>query len=201
MYRVLFRLVLARLDTESAHRLGYLVVRLLPLAAFALRPLTRPARGLAVRALGLDFPSPFGVAAGFDKEARAIHGLGPVDLRLPPLTDGQRRLDDRKRGAPIGQDGDQMPVAFCTARNGEVERPDLGDPCVGTKKAGLIAPVAPDGDPQPELPGRQQHAEHRTTLAEGAHDLGSAYGVGHIDEDAQPVGAADMQGQCPRQRR
>jgi dihydroorotate dehydrogenase len=76
MYRVLFRLVLARLDAEFAHRLGYLVVRLLPLAAFVLRPLTRPAPGLAVRALGLEFPSPFGVAAGFDKEARAIRGLG-----------------------------------------------------------------------------------------------------------------------------
>jgi dihydroorotate dehydrogenase len=76
MYRVLFRLVLARLDAETAHRLGYLVVRILPLLAFALRPLTRPDPSLAVRALGLEFASPFGVAAGFDKEARAIRGLG-----------------------------------------------------------------------------------------------------------------------------
>jgi dihydroorotate dehydrogenase len=76
MYRVLFRLVLAHLDAESAHRLGYLVIRLLPVLAFVLRPATRPAPSLAVRTLGLEFPSPFGVAAGFDKEARAIRGLG-----------------------------------------------------------------------------------------------------------------------------
>ena len=76
MYRVLFRLVLAHLDAEAAHRLGYLVVRMLPLLAFALRPLTRPDPSLAVRALGREFASPFGVAAGFDKEARAIRGLG-----------------------------------------------------------------------------------------------------------------------------
>ena len=76
MYRVLFRLVLAHLDAEDAHRLGYLVIRLLPALALVLRPLTRPAPGLAVRTLGLEFASPFGVAAGFDKEARAIRGLG-----------------------------------------------------------------------------------------------------------------------------
>lgn len=76
MYRLLFRLVLAHLDAENAHRLGYLVIRMLPALSFVLRPLTRPAPGLAVRALGLEFASPFGVAAGFDKEARAIRGLG-----------------------------------------------------------------------------------------------------------------------------
>ena len=29
-----------------------------------------------VRTLGIEFPSPFGVAAGFDKDARGIRGLG-----------------------------------------------------------------------------------------------------------------------------
>ncbi|MGN6326395.1 quinone-dependent dihydroorotate dehydrogenase [Pseudolysinimonas sp.] len=76
MYRVLFRLVLAHLDAEDAHRLGYLVIRILPILAPVLRAMTRPAPSLAVRALGLEFASPFGVAAGFDKEARAIRGLG-----------------------------------------------------------------------------------------------------------------------------
>jgi dihydroorotate dehydrogenase len=76
MYRLLFRLVLAHLDAETAHRLGYLVIRALPLLAPLLRPLTRPDASLRVHALGLEFASPFGVAAGFDKEARAIRGLG-----------------------------------------------------------------------------------------------------------------------------
>lgn len=76
MYRVLFRLVLAHLDAETAHRLGYLVIRVLPLIAPLLRRRGRADPSLRVHAMGLEFPSPFGVAAGFDKEARAIRGLG-----------------------------------------------------------------------------------------------------------------------------
>src|SRR5690606_9237611 len=49
-------------------------------------PLTRglvarfcaPDPSLRVRALGIDFPSPFGVAAGFDKNAEAVIGLGDL---------------------------------------------------------------------------------------------------------------------------
>ena len=39
------------------------------------RRLTRPDPSLAVEALGLTFPSPFGVAAGFDKNAVGVKGL------------------------------------------------------------------------------------------------------------------------------
>jgi dihydroorotate dehydrogenase len=73
MYRLLFRLVLSRFDAETAHHLAFLVIRLLP--GFV-RPLFRPDPALAVDALGVRFPSPFGVAAGFDKNARGIRGLG-----------------------------------------------------------------------------------------------------------------------------
>ncbi|MDF1480184.1 quinone-dependent dihydroorotate dehydrogenase [Leifsonia sp. H3M29-4] len=73
MYPLIFRLVLARLDAERAHRLGYAVIRVLP---GILRPFTRPDAALRVTALGRTFDSPFGVAAGFDKEGAAIRGLG-----------------------------------------------------------------------------------------------------------------------------
>jgi dihydroorotate dehydrogenase len=73
MYSLLFRLVLSRMDPERAHHLAFAVIRLLP--GF-LRGLSRPHRSLAVEALGLTFSSPFGVAAGFDKEAAGIRGLG-----------------------------------------------------------------------------------------------------------------------------
>lgn len=73
MYPLIFRLVLSHLDAERAHRLGYAVIRALP--GF-LRPFTRPDAALRVTALGLQFDSPFGVAAGFDKEGAAIRGLG-----------------------------------------------------------------------------------------------------------------------------
>jgi dihydroorotate dehydrogenase, subfamily 2 len=73
MYALLFRLVLSRMDPEAAHHLAFRVIRLLP--GF-LRGLSRPQPSLAVEALGLRFPSPFGLAAGFDKEAAGIRGLG-----------------------------------------------------------------------------------------------------------------------------
>jgi dihydroorotate dehydrogenase len=73
MYALLFRLVLRRMDPERAHHLAFRVIRLMP--GF-LRGLSRPHPSLAVEALGLRFPSPFGLAAGFDKEAAGIRGLG-----------------------------------------------------------------------------------------------------------------------------
>ncbi|HEY4152765.1 MAG TPA: quinone-dependent dihydroorotate dehydrogenase [Pseudolysinimonas sp.] len=77
MYRIFFRLVLSRLDPEFAHRVAFLVIRMLP--ALGIGALVRRATGpdprLAVETLGLTFPSPFGVAAGFDKDARGIRGL------------------------------------------------------------------------------------------------------------------------------
>ena len=73
MYPLIFRLVLSRLDAERAHGLGYAVIRLLP--GF-LRVFSRPDASLRVTALGREFDSPFGVAAGFDKEGAAIRGLG-----------------------------------------------------------------------------------------------------------------------------
>lgn len=80
MYRALFTLVLSRLDPERAHHLAMIVIR--GIAATGLgrivRRFTRPDDALAVQTLGLRFPSPFGVAAGFDKDGTAIRGLGQL---------------------------------------------------------------------------------------------------------------------------
>ena len=77
MYPLLFRTVLARMDPETAHHAAVMVIRLLgvPPFAWAARGLTRPAPELRTTALGLSFESPFGVAAGFDKDVRAARGL------------------------------------------------------------------------------------------------------------------------------
>ncbi|GAA1057506.1 dihydroorotate dehydrogenase (quinone) [Agromyces luteolus] len=78
MYRLLFSLGFSRMDPERAHHLAFRVIRALP--AFGIGRLVERATGpspeLAVEALGLRFPSPFGVAAGFDKDALAVVGLG-----------------------------------------------------------------------------------------------------------------------------
>ena len=78
MYRLLFSLVFSRMDPERAHHLAFRVIRALPALGLGrlVERSTAPGPELAVDALGLRFASPFGVAAGFDKDALAVVGLG-----------------------------------------------------------------------------------------------------------------------------
>jgi dihydroorotate dehydrogenase len=77
MYPLFFRTVLARMDPETAHHAAMAVIRVLgvPPFSWAARAFTHPAPELRTRALGRDFDSPFGVAAGFDKDVRGAAGL------------------------------------------------------------------------------------------------------------------------------
>lgn len=77
MYEFFFRTVLRRMDPERAHHLAVFVIRAIPALGLTslVRRFTRPDPTLAVDALGLRFESPFGMAAGFDKDARSIRGL------------------------------------------------------------------------------------------------------------------------------
>jgi dihydroorotate dehydrogenase len=77
VYELLFRTVLRRLDPERAHHLAVAVIRAIPALGLTglVRAVTRPDPALAVETLGLRFESPFGMAAGFDKDARSIRGL------------------------------------------------------------------------------------------------------------------------------
>src|SRR6266540_2740624 len=68
------RWLLFRLDPERAHRLAHrLLRRVTPAEARRRRPVPPPA--LAVKVLGLDFDSPVGLAAGFDKGDVSVAGL------------------------------------------------------------------------------------------------------------------------------
>lgn len=76
---MLFNLVFRRMDPEKAHHLAFFWIRLAAavpglrtLVAAVLAP-KDPA--LRTRALGLELPGPFGLAAGFDKNAVGIDGL------------------------------------------------------------------------------------------------------------------------------
>ncbi len=71
-YARLVRPVLFRLDPERAHELA---ISALGLASPALGRLRRPPEGggrLTQQLMGLRFPNPIGLAAGFDKRARAV---------------------------------------------------------------------------------------------------------------------------------
>ncbi len=76
-YERLFSTVLTRTDAEQVHRLS---VRGLRAAAPALAPHGRRVRAAAgtVEALGLRFAGPLGLAAGFDKNARAVDALAAL---------------------------------------------------------------------------------------------------------------------------
>ncbi len=80
MYPLLFRAVLSRFDPEFAHHAGMAVIRALgiPPLSWATRALTKPDPSLQVDALGLSFSSPFGIAAGFDKNAIGVRGLAAL---------------------------------------------------------------------------------------------------------------------------
>ncbi len=61
------RPLLFRLDPERAHEWAILALRTIPLPDFGLED-----PRLAVRTIGLDFPNPLGLAAGFDKNAKIV---------------------------------------------------------------------------------------------------------------------------------
>ncbi|MDX6731186.1 MAG: dihydroorotate dehydrogenase [Baekduia sp.] len=71
--------MLRRVDAETAHGWGAAALRVglgAPLVRRAVRRLLAPPEpALRVRALGLDLPSPLGLAAGFDKDAGHVDAL------------------------------------------------------------------------------------------------------------------------------
>jgi dihydroorotate dehydrogenase len=104
MYRFLYRVALRRVPAEAAHRAASGLIRVFGLApglAWAFRRWLGPRDPvLRVRALGLEFPGPLGLAAGFDKDARTVRGLaalgfgfvevGTVTARAQPGNDRPR---------------------------------------------------------------------------------------------------------------
>lgn len=77
-YPLLFKTVLRRMDPETAHHLAFRVIQAVPFTGGIVRRFCAPDPSLRVDALGISFPSPFGLAAGFDKNAAGIRGLGEL---------------------------------------------------------------------------------------------------------------------------
>ncbi|AMM32756.1 diguanylate cyclase [Sinomonas atrocyanea] len=79
-YPLFFRAAFSWMDAERAHRIGFGAIRAVHACGLgrALGRYTAPAPSLRTEALGLTFPSPFGLAAGFDKEGRGIEALAEL---------------------------------------------------------------------------------------------------------------------------
>jgi len=77
LYRIFFSIVFSRLNPESAHHLGMLLIKFLGKSGLA-RLAQIGARPKPVSAMGLNIPGYFGMAAGFDKNAEAVAELGEL---------------------------------------------------------------------------------------------------------------------------
>ena len=102
LYRAIFKIVFARMDAEQAHHLVMFAIRIAgSLGITKLAKLKSTGRG-AVQAFGLHFDAPFGLAAGFDKNAVAIKALGELGfshVEIGTVT-------------AIAQDGNEKPRLF-----------------------------------------------------------------------------------------
>ncbi len=77
LYKALFKLVFSKLDPEQAHYFGMFMIKLLGLTGLAKLSQLGVERK-PTKAFGLEFSSPFGIAAGFDKNANAVKELGQL---------------------------------------------------------------------------------------------------------------------------
>lgn len=71
VYRAFFDAVFRSMDPEKAHERGFAAIRAGRFATRLALPQTYAPRTV----MGLEFPNAFGLAAGFDKNARAVPGL------------------------------------------------------------------------------------------------------------------------------
>lgn len=81
MYRLVFRLLLSRLEPETAHAVAVALIRAVGavpgLRALLRRALLGGSRGVR-RVFDRDVPGALGLAAGFDKDAKAVLGLAAL---------------------------------------------------------------------------------------------------------------------------
>ncbi|HEX6197006.1 MAG TPA: quinone-dependent dihydroorotate dehydrogenase [Jiangellaceae bacterium] len=79
-YEWVFRHVLQRVDAERAHRISFTALRAITGLPGGTALVQRLCRGpdRPVAALGVTFPNPLGLAAGFDKDAKGIDALGAL---------------------------------------------------------------------------------------------------------------------------
>jgi dihydroorotate dehydrogenase len=77
VYRLFFNLIFSRFNPETAHHLGVVLIKFL--GATGLASLIQVGVSQrSVRAFGLSFNGPFGMAAGFDKNAELVRQLGQL---------------------------------------------------------------------------------------------------------------------------
>ncbi|MFC7307676.1 quinone-dependent dihydroorotate dehydrogenase [Streptomyces monticola] len=111
MYKLFFQLVFKRMDPEQAHYLAFrwirLAARIPVLRTFVAAALAPRHKELRTEALGLRMHGPFGLAAGFDKNAVAVDGmtmLGFDHIEIGTVTGEPQPGNPKKRLFRLVQD-------------------------------------------------------------------------------------------------
>ncbi|MEV1024617.1 quinone-dependent dihydroorotate dehydrogenase [Streptomyces sp. NPDC050264] len=111
MYKLFFHLVFKRMDPEKAHYLAFRWIRRAArtpvLRTFVAAALAPRYRELRTEALGLRMHGPFGLAAGFDKNAIAVDGmamLGFDHVEIGTVTGEAQPGNPKKRLFRLVQD-------------------------------------------------------------------------------------------------
>ena len=80
IYPTIFRLVFTKMDPEKAHHFSFDALRLAEKFGVSaiVRRMCAPDAALRRTVMGIEFPSPFGLAAGFDKEGAGIRALADL---------------------------------------------------------------------------------------------------------------------------
>ena len=172
IYRLLYTLLLSRFDAERVHRLtarGLIAVTGIAPVRRLLRALLAPRDpALRVRALGLDLPSPLGLAAGFDKdatgfEAYASLGFGYVEVGTitaagQPGNAGRRIFRLARERALVNRMG--FPNAGAAAAEARLARRSPGGTPVGVNVGKTRAAPDTDADYRESVRRLAPHADY-----------------------------------------
>jgi dihydroorotate dehydrogenase len=172
IYRLLYTLLLSRIDAERVHRItarGLIAVDRIPPLRRLLRALLAPRDpALRVRALGLDLPSPLGLAAGFDKdaagfEAYATLGFGCVEVgtitaRGQPGNPGKRIVRLPRERALVNRMG--FPNAGAATAEACLRDRGAGAPMVGVNVGRTRAAEDAEADYRESVRRLAPHADY-----------------------------------------
>ncbi|WIE66337.1 quinone-dependent dihydroorotate dehydrogenase [Curtobacterium sp. MCLR17_036] len=143
-YAAVFRSVFANMDPERAHHIAFAVIKVVPHVPFVgglVERYCRPSAADGITTMGIHFPSRFGLAAGFDKDAKGIGGLGVLGfghVEVGTITAQPQPGNERPRlfrliadRALINRMGFNNHGAAAAARHLERARRNPGRPVIG----------------------------------------------------------------------
>jgi len=172
IYRLLYTLLLSRFDAERVHRFtarSLIALNRVPPLRRLLRALLTPRDPtLRVHALGLGFPSPLGLAAGFDKEAAGFDAyaslgfgfveIGTVTAHGQPGNTGTRIFRHTRERALVNRMG--FPNEGAAAAEPRLRERDRSAAVVGVNVGKTRLADDADGDYQESVRRLAPHADY-----------------------------------------